>query len=281
MFNLVPLSVPFSISYPSFNMYSNDIETGYNQNVVYYGATTGVPQQGVVIDNKQKLSGISPIHVRHAFIRKVYSLLFVQLLVTIGIAIPFVVLDDRTTKDFISSNIWLLWLSLAISFACMITFACCPSTMRTFPLNYIIMTLFTLAEGVLVGVICSYYTIQSVLMALGTVAVITVALSIFAIQTKWDFTGWGPYLMVATLVLLIFGFIVAFFPYNTVATKIYCGIGALLFSFYLVYDTQLIVGGDHRKNQLSVDDYIIGAMCLYIDIVQLFLYMLSLFGSSR
>jgi protein lifeguard len=259
-------------------MYSNDIES---QNVVYYGATTGTtPQQGVVVyPSQEKLSGISPISVRHAFIRKVYSILFVQLLVTIGIATPFVVMDTDTIRDFIGANIWLLWLSLAISFSCMIVFACCPSTLRSYPLNYAIMTLFTCAEGILVGIICSYYTVQSVLVAVGTVAVITLALSVFAIQTKWDFTGWGPYLMVATLVLLIFGFVIGFFPYNSTATKIYCGIGTLIFSFYLIYDTQLIVGG--RKNQLSIDDYIIGAMCLYIDIIQLFLYMLTLFGSSR
>lgn len=266
-------------------MYSNDIESGYNQNVGYYGATTGGAQQGVVVYSpevpaaKDKLSGISPINVRHGFIRKVYTLLTIQLLVTVAIATPFVVVES--SKDFVIANIWLMWTCLAVNFACLITFACCPSTMRSFPLNYCIMGLFTCAEGVLIGFICSFYTIESVLMAMGTVVVITLALSAFAVQTKYDFTGWGPYLMVALLVLVIFGFIVSFFPYNTVATKVYCGIGVLLFSFYLIYDTQLIVGGKNRKMQLSVDDYIVGAMCLYIDIIQLFLYMLSLFGSSR
>ncbi len=262
-------------------MYANDIESG--QNVGYYGATTGGPQNGVVVyspeESKQKLSGISPINVRHGFIRKVYLLLFAQLLVTIAIATPFVVVDS--SKNFVATNIWLLWTALALSFACMITFACCPSTMRSFPMNYIVMGVFTCAEGILIGFICSFYKIESVLMALGTVTLITLALSAFAIQTKYDFTGWGPYLFVALIVLVVFGFIVSFFPYNKTATKIYCGIGTLLFSFYLVYDTQLVVGGKNRKVQLNVDDYVMGALMLYVDIIQIFLYLLSLFGSRR
>jgi hypothetical protein len=43
---------------------------------------------------------------------------------------------------------------------------------------------------------------------------------------------------------------------------------------YLVYDTQLIVGGNHRKHQFSIDDYAMAAICLYIDIIQLFLMFL-------
>ena len=55
--------------------------------------------------------------------------------------------------------------------------------------------------------------------------------------------------------------------------------GALLFGVYVVLDTQMIVGG--RRKQFTIDDYILGALMLYIDIVQLFLYILSILGSDR
>jgi FtsH-binding integral membrane protein len=129
--------------------------------------------------------------------------------------------------------------------------------------------------------ICSQYQVTSVLLALATVTGVTLGLTLFAIQTKYDFTGWGPYLFVAILVLMIFGFIIAFFPGNAVATKVYCGIGALIFSLYLVYDTQLIVGGEKRKYQFSIDDYAVAAICLYVDIIQLFIMILSLFGGRK
>ena len=56
--------------------------------------------------------------------------------------------------------------------------------------------------------------------------------------------------------------------------------GALVFSLYLVYDTQLMLGGKH-KYALSPEEYIFAALNLYIDVVQLFLYILMIVGGSR
>ena len=56
-------------------------------------------------------------------------------------------------------------------------------------------------------------------------------------------------------------------------------VGALLFSAFIVHDTQLIVGG--KKRQFDTGDYVLGAMSLYMDIVNLFLYLLRLFGELQ
>ena len=48
---------------------------------------------------------------------------------------------------------------------------------------------------------------------------------------------------------------------------------------FLVYDTQMVVGG--RKHQLGPDEYIYGAVQLYLDVVYLFLIILSLFGKKN
>ena len=56
--------------------------------------------------------------------------------------------------------------------------------------------------------------------------------------------------------------------------------GALVFSLYLVYDTQLMLGGKH-KHALSPEEYIFAALNLYLDIVNLFLYILAIFGGSK
>lgn len=57
---------------------------------------------------------------------------------------------------------------------------------------------------------------------------------------------------------------------------LYCGLGVLLFGIYIIVDTQLIVGG--RSAELEIDDYFLGAMLLYIDIVSIFIYILQLLG---
>lgn len=63
------------------------------------------------------------------------------------------------------------------------------------------------------------------------------------------------------------------FPF---AHKVLCCLGILVFSFYLIYDTQMVMGNGQLA--LGIDDYVFGALQLYIDIVQIFLYILQLIG---
>ena len=60
----------------------------------------------------------------------------------------------------------------------------------------------------------------------------------------------------------------------------YGSIGALIFSLYIVYDTQLMMGGKH-KYALSPEEYIFAALNIYLDVVQLFMYILMIVGFSR
>ena len=73
------------------------------------------------------------------------------------------------------------------------------------------------------------------------------------------------------------GFIMIF-NYSNMAQTLYAGAGALIMILYLAIDTQTIIGG--RRYQLSEEDYIFAALMLYLDIVQLFLFILRLLGSS-
>ena len=56
--------------------------------------------------------------------------------------------------------------------------------------------------------------------------------------------------------------------------------GAVIFSLYIIYDTQIMLGGNH-KYSLSPEEYIFAALNLYLDIINLFMYLLSIFGGSR
>ena len=56
--------------------------------------------------------------------------------------------------------------------------------------------------------------------------------------------------------------------------------GALVFSLYIIYDTQLMLGGKH-KYSLSPEEYIFAALNLYLDVTQLFMYILMIVGGAR
>ena len=55
--------------------------------------------------------------------------------------------------------------------------------------------------------------------------------------------------------------------------------GALVFSLYLIYDTQLMLGGKH-KYALSPEEYIFAALNIYLDVINLFRYILLIVGIS-
>ncbi len=159
----------------------------------------------------------------------------------------------------------------------MYALGCYVKVARKVPLNFILLAIFTIAESYVVSFIASIYDTQTVLIAGGLTAAIVIALTLYAIFTKTDFTTCGGILLVC-LVALVVGGIFAMFIRNRWLNLVLSILGVILFGIYLVYDTQLVIGKNKRK--FSIDDYIIAAMNLYIDIIQIFLYLLSILGNS-
>merc|ERR1719433_1485323 len=175
-------------------------------------------------------------------------------------------------------EMWIL--ALVIMLVSLISLACCEGIRRKTPHNFIFLGLFTLAEGFMLGTVTARYRADEVLMAVGVCAAITLALTIFAFQTKIDFTAMGGVLIAVLVCFMLFGLIAIFFPASRTLNLVYAGIGTIIFSLYIVYDTQLMVGGSH-KYSLSPEEYVFASLNLYLDIVNLFMYILSIIGNSR
>jgi FtsH-binding integral membrane protein len=60
----------------------------------------------------------------------------------------------------------------------------------------------------------------------------------------------------------------------------YGALGAIIFSLFIVYDTQLMLGGKH-KCAIDPEEYVFAALNLYLDIINLFMYILLIVGASR
>lgn len=247
------------------------------------GNTDGA--QPLMNPDEEFLSEFSETAVRHGFVQKVYGILCVQLLVTAIIGAVMVSLLVGVSQGLVNL---LMVLSLAVMIGTICVCGCKPELMKSVPTNYIVLVVFTLAESILVGVISSRYTAESVLIVIVITAVVVFGLTLFACQTSYDFTGWGPYLLCALLVLCGLSFAMLIGAMLGMASSpafqglrlMLAGVGALLFSFYIVYDTQLIMGGKH-DHAFTIDDYCMAALSLYMDIIQLFLHLLALFGDRR
>ncbi|XP_054707256.1 protein lifeguard 1-like isoform X2 [Uloborus diversus] len=215
--------------------------------------------------------------IRMAFIRKVYAILMAQLAITVAFICLF--LFSEPVMKYTMEHTEMLIIAVVLSFVLIIAMSCCSNVRRTYPLNMICLFLFTIVESFMLGTIAGSYKVDEVLWAVGICAVICLGLTIFAFQTKYDFTMMGGMLFVTLLIFVIFGFLTIFL-YNEVVRLIYACIGALIFSLYLVYDTQLLIGGNH-KYTISPEEYIFAALNLYLDVINLFIYILQIIGSRN
>ncbi|XP_068145824.1 protein lifeguard 1 [Drosophila tropicalis] len=210
--------------------------------------------------------------IRKGFIRKVYGILLVQLLVTCGVIALFIY--HEPTKLFVRENQYVLGVAMVANIIVMLSMACCETARRSFPLNFICLGFFTVTMSLLLGAVASRLDSQDVLIAVGITVLLVVGLSIYAIQTKYDFTAWGGVLVSCILCLFVISLVGAFNP-SIFSNTAVASLGALIACFLLIYDTQLIIGGNH-KYQFNPEDYIFAALTLYVDIVRIFLYVLRL-----
>ncbi|KAJ8290784.1 hypothetical protein GJAV_G00017510 [Gymnothorax javanicus] len=215
--------------------------------------------------------------IRRAFVRKVYLTLMVQLLITVGIICAFLYWKDL--KNWVLDSSWFTYTMLAIVFVLIIVLSCCEKMRRTVPLNFIFLGLFTIVEGCMLGSITVYYDAEAVLWAVGATALVSFALSVFAMQSKWDFTAASGTMWVIGWTLVSFGLLCAILRTQYLYI-VYASLGTLVFSIYLVMDTQLMLGGKH-KYSISPEEYIFAALNLYLDIITLFIFLLQLIGLSR
>lgn len=141
---------------------------------------------------------------------------------------------SNPVRLFVTNNIIVFYLALILVLVTIISISCCEGVRRTSPTNMIFLSLFTIGESYLVAFATIPYETQTVLLAVGLTAVVVVSLTIFAFQTKWDFTMMGGVLFVALMVFFVAGLIVPFIARGRIAVLIFSSFGAILFSAYLI-----------------------------------------------
>ncbi|XP_040909827.1 glutamate receptor, ionotropic, N-methyl D-aspartate-associated protein 1a (glutamate binding) isoform X1 [Toxotes jaculatrix] len=221
-------------------------------------------------------SGFEDKTIRQAFIRKVFMVLTVQLLVTFSFVAVFTFVDDA--KFFVRRNPWTYYVSYAVFFVSLIVLSCCGDFRRKHPWNLVALSILTLSLSYMVGMIASFYETETVIMAVGITAVVCFTVVLFSLQSKYDFTSCRGVLLVCLIVLLLFS-ILCIFIRHKILHIVYASLGALLFTCFLAVDTQLLLG--NKKLALSPEEYIFAALSLYTDIINIFLYILAIVGRSR
>jgi len=225
-------------------------------------------QRDDFIDTIDKLD----VNLRHGFVRKVFSILFLQLVVTFSIVVAFTLAEP--VKEFVQTSGTLFYISYFVAFVLIIVLSCFSSVARSHPFGLLFLAAVTLTLGYVVGTLATFTEPTIVYIAIGATLGLVLGLVAFSFQTKYDFTGKAPYLFVGLIALWIFGITLIFIEEARSTRIVFAALGVLLFSFLLVYDLQLIIGGKSRRYTLSVDEYVFASLSLYLDIIYIFIFLL-------
>ncbi|CAM3523880.1 MULTISPECIES: Bax inhibitor-1/YccA family protein [Helicobacter] len=95
-------------------------------------------------------------------------------------------------------------------------------------------------------------------------------MSIFALRTKKDLASMGKMLFIALIVVVV-GSLINLFLGSPILQVVLAGVGAILFSIFIAYDTQNIVRGLY-------DSPVMAAVSLYLDFLNLFISLLQILG---
>jgi FtsH-binding integral membrane protein len=109
------------------------------------------------------------------------------------------------------------------------------------------------------------------------------AMSIYGFVTKRDLTGWGSFLTMG-LIGIIITMVVNIFLKSSAVDYAVSFIGVFIFLGLTAYDTQKLKGfalQDPEGAQRSEKPAIIGALSLYLDFINIFLMLLRIFGNRR
>ncbi len=200
-----------------------------------------------------------------AFMKKTYQLLAVSMITAAAgayVTMPYAV-EIMQYKWFIfGAELLILFFGLSMS--------------RGKPgLNLFMLFAFTFLSGVSLVPLLARFIGMGSGATIGTAFLMTSvlfgALSLFAINSKSDFSSWGKPLFI-TLIIVIIASLVNYFILNSPIMHIVITAGILLlFSIFTIYDTQNIANG-------AYDSEVDAAVSLYLDFLNMFTALLQLLG---
>ena len=230
-------------------------------------------QQPSIVD--PEVPQVSSAARAKAFLNKVYMWLAVSMLITAGVAAYAA--QDMDSLIWVADHRLLLGLS-TLGLVVIMSFAANKLSAGAITA---LLFVFAALQGLLFGPILISYGLDSVGKAFGCTAAMFGAMSIYGTVTKRNLSTLGR-----TLFMLLIGLIVAMiiniFWGNGVFDTIICCAGVLIFAVFTAYDTQnLLKIGLSNDTELQKKAAVLGALELYLDFINLFVYLLRLLGRDE
>jgi len=220
-----------------------------------FGSTTTLPR------------GITPAASvttteRLVFIKKVYSLLAMSM----GSAAVGAYLGSGPLLLLVAPNMMLFFI-LQIALIFFASFAA-----RKPGLNMVALFSFTTVSGLTLGPLLYQVGPSIAAEAFALTAITFAGLSMYVVYSKKDFSFMSGFLMTGLIVLVVGGLLNMFFIQSGMMHFVMSGASVLLFSGFILYDTSNIL------RYYGTDEYVSATLALYLDVLNLFIALLSILG---
>ncbi len=168
------------------------------------------------------------------------------------------------------------WVLFAIEIA-LIWFVI-PRVKHTPGVNLAVLFVFTFITGLTIApLLASIFAMPDGAAIVGQAFLMTSiafgAISMFAMTTKRDFSSMGKFLFIALIIMIVAG-ISNIFIQSSMMQLMIASAGALIFSAFILYDTQNIIKGHY-------DSPVEAALSLYLDFFNLFISLLQILGIAK
>lgn len=233
--------------------------------------------------SETKLSVLSNVEEReNGLLKNVYGYMSLGLILTA--VFSFLISQSASAIRFIYSNPFVTIICVVAELALVFYLSARLERMSTRSAQICFIT-YSILTGITLSSIFLVYTGASIAKAFISTALMFVCLTVYANVTKRNIASWSTYLMMGLFGIIIASTINLFFGFRSVDLLISI-LGVVIFMGLTIYDTKRVVDMNNEYGfQMTEDEFtkigIIGALNLYLDFLNIFLYLLRLFSSSR
>lgn len=213
-----------------------------------------------------------------AVMKKVYVKMFFAMIVTALVA--WLCSASPSFIRFYYTNSWAMWGAVIVEFGLVFWISARIGRMSAAQAT-LLFYLFAAVNGLTLSSIFLVYTHASIVKTFVITAAVFGAMSVYGYFTRSDLSTWGKYLTFA-LIGLVICVVINMFWANSTFDWIVSILGVLIFIGLTAWDTQQVRQMAQAAPSQSVSQLAtIGALTLYLDFVNMFIFLLRFFGNSN
>ncbi|MBQ7594635.1 MAG: Bax inhibitor-1/YccA family protein [Synergistaceae bacterium] len=226
-------------------------------------------------------AGLDSIEAVNSLFRKVYQYMAIGLILTSLTA--YFTASSSAMLSFLYGSQY-SFLILVIAEIGLVIYLSAAINKLSASTALILFYVYSVLNGLTISSVLLVYTSESVYKAFLSTAGMFGAMSLYGLYTKSDLTGMGSFLRMGLFGLII-AMVINMFVGSSTAELVISILGIIIFLGLTAYDTAKIKAMassfDGQDENLTGKVAVLGALALYLDFINIFLYLLRLFGRER